>query len=358
MIEVMTIDSSGNVKNLEPVTDSNRCKSVGKLFIVAEDGSLSEGAVFLIHPENYARYSLPADKLVCLTDFHNLGELFDRPESFFVSFENVTKSQVFKSVLKHTQSVCPQNLFKARPAMLFNHISGCRSVDPITTFDYSVENDVEFLVLENECSCGKTVVLPNYMIPLRIKELDVAKTITLVGFPGNNVLQSRAIPYSDIDPGNSYITAGNELKQCTGRVIKANEDLIAIENSSVAGMSGSPILQIQDGEWVAVSILLGGPAVINHYELTSMSRHVLQHNFSEALQLLESIKKNQPHCCIDSILLMLEWGLLNAKEEGSLLLIRDMYFGLIKNYAKLLTPEDSVKILSHNLGFRLKKLFS
>ena len=96
MIEVMTIDSSGKVNDLEPVTDLDLSKSIGKLFIVAEDNSISEGTVFVIPPEECQRYSLPQDKLICLTDFHNIGEIFDRPQSFFVSFENVSRSGEFK----------------------------------------------------------------------------------------------------------------------------------------------------------------------------------------------------------------------------------------------------------------------
>ena len=357
MIEVMTIDSSGKVKELEPVTNPDMSKSIGKLFIVAEDNSIIEGTVFVIHPDEYQRYSLPPDKVICLTDFHNIGQLFDRPQSFFVSFENVSRSREFEDILKHTPIDCPQNIYKARPALHFGHHIGSRSIDPITGYAYSFENDIEFLVLDCECNCGRSVV-PSNIIPLRIKELDEAKELTLVGYPGWDVTRSQVIPYSRIYPGTSYITGGNVLKQCTGAMIKANDDLIAVEISSVAGMSGSPILQTQAGELVAVSILLGGPAVKNHYELVSLSQHVLKHEYSEGLQLLESLITNSPNFCKPYWLRCLEIMLSGNDEKCSILMIKTMYFELVKNFAAELTPEDSVLLLSHNLGFRLKKVLS
>ena len=354
MIEVMTIDSSGKVNDLEPVTDLDLSKSIGKLFIVAEDNSISEGTVFVIPPEECQRYSLPQDKLICLTDFHNIGEIFDRPRGFFVSFENVCRSGEFKSVLKHTPIDCPQNIYKAHPASQFRHHVGSKNIDPITGYAYSLENDIDFLVLECECSCGNTFA-PRDMIPLRIKELDETMALTLVGYPGAKVMESRAMPYSSIYPGNSYVTEGNVLKQCTGAMIKGNEDLIAVENSSVAGMSGSPILQTQDGKLVAVSILLGGPAVKNHYEFVSLSHYVLENRYPEGLQLFESLKNDLPNFCSAFWLRCLESGLSTNEEKGSISVIRIMYYDLVKNFAAEQTPENSVKLLSHNLGFRLKK---
>ena len=75
-----------------------------------------------------------------------------------------------------------------------------------------------------------------------------------------------------------------------GKAIDENSKIIAISNSSVAGMSGSAILQIVYDQIYVVGMLLGGPAIQYHREMMMIITAVNQENYSEALNILSVIE--------------------------------------------------------------------
>ena len=349
MTEVMTLDASGQINNLEDLEDQDLSRSIGKLYIVGKNDSVSEGTAFLVHPDSLQGYRFPQNSLICLTDFHNLGEIFSSPLNFYVSFENPCKSKKFVRSLKHLPENCPRNIFSCDVAFRFDHNSGNKNIDPITNFAYSIENDLDFLILKDTCPCGQACTVATPLIPLKIDDIDPAKELLLVGYPASEVPNKIALPYSRINPGTSFFTYGNQLKQCKGRIIDLNNDLIAITNSSIGGMSGSPIVQKKGSETIVVSMLLGGPAIELHSELISIAICISQKDFTQARNILSSVKQ-------DPFLEPLKYLLINQDKRCSLSICSLIYNRLIKKYAKTLPNPESV--LSHNLGFRIKKFFS
>ena len=354
MTEVMTLDASGHINNLEDLEDQDLSRSIGKLYIVGKKGSVSEGTAFLVHPDSLQGCGFPQNSLICLTDFHNLGEIFSSPLNFYVSFENPCESEDFAQTLKHLPGNCPRNIFSCDAAFRFDHNTGNKNIDPITNFAYSIKDDLDFLILKDTCPCGQVCRVGALLIPLKVDHVNPTEEILLVGYPGSQIPDKIALPYSTIDPGNSFVTKGNQLKQCKGRIIDLNSDLIVITNSSVGGMSGSPALQKRGSETIAVSMLLGGPAVEFHSELISIAIFISQRDFVQALSIFNSIR--QGLTVNPNKLNTFKDALQNQDRSTSLTICAAIYYRLIKKYAKTLPNPESV--LSHNLGIRIKNFFS
>ena len=355
MSEVMTVNSIQKVNELEPLAHPELAKSIGKLFIVSEDDSVLEATVFVIFPGSFPTLSFPADRILCLTDLHNVVAVFQKPKSLFVSFHHVCKPERIARALCHLPADCPQNLFKANPSQSFPSTQDPSDFDPVTGEPYSIRTDIEILSVDLECSCGRSVNPPD-IVPLPIGQLIDGLDLLLVGYPGSYIPQRRAMPYASINPGISFMTKGNVLKQSTGQVLDKNERLMAITNSSVTGMSGSPIFQDQGSGLVVVSILLGGPAVKNHFKFLRMSQHVLQNDFPQALALLNEVSSDSPTFCDPFDLGVLNYCLSVSDQKNSMMYISKIYFELIKKKSETLTREESLAQLSHNVGFRIESL--
>ena len=148
MTEVMILDVSGNINNLEDLEDRNLTSSIGKLYIVGKNGSVSEGTAFLVLPDSLQVYKFPQDRLICLTDFNNLEDFFSSPLNFYISFENPCESKNLVRSLRHLSGNCPRNIFSYDVAFRFGHNSINKNIDSITNFAYGIENDFDFLILK------------------------------------------------------------------------------------------------------------------------------------------------------------------------------------------------------------------
>ena len=363
MTEVMTLDGNGRVNDLETLTNPDLQKSIGKLYIIDADGSAAEGTAFLVQPcRNMSKPPPKPDDLICLTDFHNISPIFRKPQRFVVIFKDPFPSHHIDTIMNHNANNCPKNIFQATPLNCFSHDQNEKSEDPITGFYYSIENDIEALKLSRRCVCGEIASEPSDLIPLMIEEVDRTKKLTLVGYPGSGVPGRLALPYAIQSPWRSFfLTDGSAIKQSSGCILAENTDLFAISNSSVAGMSGSPMLQERNGRQVVVSMLLGGPAVYHHSSFIQIAMQVQMQNYQEALSIFENKKFDSfyPELCDQNLITELRGSLMYSLSSGCLFLISTLYFALIKTFSRSLNDNDEVvRLLSHNLGLILKNYFN
>jgi hypothetical protein len=120
--------------------------------------------------------------------------------------------------------------------------------------------------IENTCICGQALgPLANNVINISTSEVDEDSRCVLLGYPGL-VSNSAALTLKpDGDKHEAEVInqefVENKLIYTEGTILKST-NLIAITNSSAAGMSGSPLLIKKNGQWKVIGILIGGPAVL------------------------------------------------------------------------------------------------
>ena len=340
------------INQLDDVTDLILANSIGKLFII-NDLEVSEGTVFIINKVNFNFQGIDSNDIACFTNYHNVTSIFDTPEEFYVMFQNIIDPESFISIKQHQPCNCSRNIYTGIPIDIFNHSQKTnKSLDPITQNPYSVHNDLVVLVLKPKCPCGTIFQPQSSLSPLDITNLNATEELLLVGYPGGQVSRRIAIPYlPNVDPGTSFVTTGQVLKQSQGFVYDRNDLIAAVSNSSVLGMSGSGMLQRKDGKYFAVGILLGGPAVPHHKDLINIAQCVMKSKFCRAKKILKTITdidEKRLHKLIRSSK-AIRLTLCRKGKDACLLLLQKIYYKLIENYSKTLQTDDVLKELSHNL---------
>ena len=346
MMEVMTVNSSGQLNELEDPTDQSLFFSVGKTFCLFEGGGYGEGTVFVIKNENLPFKTHSNTNLVFLTCYHNVKSSFFEIEEIYVVFLETQKN--YLKMVFHDQKHCKEKCFKATSYRVKEELNDIIMFDSITNYPLSISNDIVELILEEKCNCGNIFKSNFAFIPLTLGPADFSKELTLIGFPGSLVEKKIAIPYQqNMQTKRSYLTGGNTLKMSKGHVLSNNEHIICCSNSSVAGMSGSVILQEFEGQYKAVGILQGGPAVRFHRDCIEISDN-LSKNMSLCEESLERCIEgsngetkyyfNDVLCCLRN-----NYALEKIKER-----LRSHYNDLIRLFSENLTKESKIQILSHN----------
>ena len=137
-----------------------------------------------------------------------------------------------------------------------------------------------------------------------------------------------------------YIQTYKELKKdCltwTEGTINAKGELIAITNSA-EDMSGSPLLTNEDGKWKVIGILIGGPAVLGHFEINSIFTPWYEESefckFSENLITLANEKGG-----FDSVKLLCSYikGAIIKQKDKMLVILKAFYYSRLKYACKMI----------------------
>ena len=122
MTEVMTLSSNGTVNELEILTIPELQKSIGKLYIVNSNQSVSEGTAFLVTPDRInGQRDFKSNEFICLTDFRNTARLFTDPEKFYIVFQDPYPADDIENILNHDKNNCVKYIFEAFPTYSFLH---------------------------------------------------------------------------------------------------------------------------------------------------------------------------------------------------------------------------------------------
>ena len=147
--------------------------------------------------------------------------------------------------------------------------------DPISECPYSLPNDIIIYEILNVCICGSRV------FPVQAGGLEIIdyKKITnteviLLGYPGllssqNSFPLKTGLTLEETEEMHDSMKE-NQLVWTEGHIEKKG-DLLAISNSSAGGMSGSPLLTYINNNWKVVGMLIGGPDVVDHYNLMKLA---------------------------------------------------------------------------------------
>ena len=139
----------------------------------------------------------------------------------------------------------------------------------------------------------------------------------------------------------------------TEGILNSISNLLAITNSSIGGMSGSPLMYHDGTEWGVCGILLGGPAVSGHRELLDL---IALREKGEPEQVIisetDNILKMQPALIFNGFShLMLYYHYPETWKETAV----GYYYSLIKCHCSFATLQGNASFassLNHNLAHR------
>ena len=228
-------------------------------------------------------------------------------------------------------------LFKIGP-----NENSSRDLDPITNCEYSVSCDFAMFKVLSLCICGKFCDLPLLHMPvLSPREISVDEELQIIGFMGPiNEISSPLKALSEenknlmcerLKPGKITISEGKSLRV---------GNLIAINNSTTPGFSGSPVLAVmENGIVCVVGVFVGGPAVYDHKILLEIASKSNQ-GLDQTIVLLRSLDLS-----IYPILGRLLSFLKRKNEE------KNIFYYSQKFYMRAIA-------LTHKMGFMSKSLLN
>jgi hypothetical protein len=189
----------------------------------------------------------------------------------------------------------PKTSFYAAPFLDFVDETDTQ-LDPITRCKYSLPGDaMVFLIFETP---NATVNLTPLQSSTR--ELEEGKEIVLFGYPGAPrepysreascplVIRHPEIHMEDI---NRAICGGKRLVKSSGNILKKG-DLLCVSCTSMVGMSGSPACIVENGEYKAVGILVGGACAPFQRELIRILGCITRRQVIQADSLLNEVIKS------------------------------------------------------------------
>ena len=221
--------------------------------------------------------------------------------------------------------------------------------DLITGEFYSIHDDIVALRPTGKCICGVLNQIPPIGHLNFLPTPDSGSTILLLGYPGIFTEKTKvfSLDVSEIEFNSVKTSFYSDSAMYTEGVILNRGIISCISASSVGGMSGSPMLYCDQGEWKISGMLVGGPAVYGHRKLLNIlgafydgDRNACEILINELENPL--VKRSR----VMAISLLDNYDILPE-------LVHDMYFREIKLESlelqkKFLNPKD---ILNHNLVY-------
>lgn len=120
-------------------------------------------------------------------------------------------------------------------------------------------------------------------------------------------------------------------------------------------MSGSPLLIQESGQWKVLGILLGGPAVLGHYEINSIAKY--WNDESQIIKIAEEMKlKVEMSIEANLIGLIYKFVMVGVGAPNSIVFpfLKTWYYELMKNLCLHIRSikggkKKITEILNHNL---------
>jgi hypothetical protein len=119
-------------------------------------------------------------------------------------------------------------------------------------------------------------------------------------------------------------------------------------------MSGAPLLAKEDGQWKVIGILLGGPAVLGHFELNSMAAH--WSDPSKVIKIAEELKikaEERDEMHFIEVAYKVAMALIGTSKGIAFPILKTFYYELIKITCDHIRSRHGGKmlleIINHNL---------
>jgi hypothetical protein len=217
--------------------------------------------------------------------------------------------------------------------------------DPINQNLYSIPGDVMlFLILELSPSAIQLSAIKPAQNPLALNT-----PVSVFGYPFYASLDliyplNKLEPKSELEVKNA-ICGGSRLVKSEG-IIKQTGEIHAISCTTAGGMSGSPVIIIENGLPCVAGILCGGPAAPLHRSFIDMIRKIQDSDWSSANLILHDLEG------LPDLSLFVDRAMFDQMK--TVLLARDAYCLdiILKIYNELLSRYVShadISFVNHNL---------
>jgi hypothetical protein len=340
--------------------DSKNQILVGEQFDPRDGKGLPERLVCRIYTDTgkgsgFAFQSVRGGKYI-ITNKHVIQSPFSTASRYAACFEHNQHNLQGSKLIKDADTVwhvCNTNVHALEIVNFLNPSSFIDQKDPITNKFYSIDDDIVALRFKEECVCGRSQPSPSLNEVLVIPTVPETIPVTLLGFPGNSEEKSRVLSLAD-DVNDIDFKAAlkaipkNVLHYSEGEIL-AKSIISCISNSSVAGMSGSPLLFKDVDGWKITGILLGGPAVPGHRELIKILEDHENLKYNECENQINTFTSDNPSLQRVANDLMLDFRTNNFKRT-----LINFYLRLINEEYLILTRQGSglsKTKLNHNLVF-------
>ena len=271
-LEVLIINASNHITFGTKFDSNNNTRLIPDNFVCRIYSNNGVGTGFAFRSKG--------GELMIMTVKHVLFSPITPASSHYgVCFKHDQSKKLHKNVFEKVANgkhQCRADIYRAMPANV-NFISNADQRDPVTGELYGLVDDIAALTVYDFCICG------NPLAPLTSLNLSLPKicdppnkdeSVILLGFPEKIADRDAVLPQRpDIDIVEVKSALMEMKANClvvTDGILTNSSNLLAITNSSIGGMSGSPLMYHDGTEWGVCGILLGGPAVSGHRELLDL----------------------------------------------------------------------------------------
>ena len=343
MSEILTLDSKGNIKTNDilqfKTNDSNPQFTIGRIYRLDN----CAGTGFIVNSCRYGPLFLSCKHLA--TDMFISKELpcwvcFDLNQQHYSLYQSfITKDE--------NDHICGR-FFKLKLLGLASSIHDpiCSELDSITNFPYNLPFDAALFFIKNKCTCNRFCKFPQFIPSKLTIPPSINEHIDIIGFMGRITMYTAPltdVTNADLETMNNSLKEGN-LAISRGNVISQG-DVFCVSNPTTSGFSGSPVLREIDGNLITWGLFLGGPALIDHSFLVTLSNQI-KNDENEAMNMLNHIDAEQYYC--------VNYFKKLLKSNLSVYCVKEVYEKMI-NVARRKNRYDKA-ILNHNLCLPLSRI--
>ena len=271
-LEVLIINASNHITFGTKFDSNNNTRLIPDNFVCRIYSNNGVGTGFAFRSKG--------GELMIMTVKHVLFSPITPASSHYgVCFKHDQSKKLHKNVFEKVANgkhQCRADIYRAMPANV-NFISNADQRDPVTGELYGLVDDIAALTVYDFCICGNPLAplaSLNLTLPKMSDPPNKDEIVTLLGFPGmiadRNVVLPQRPDIDDAEVNNALLQMKPYCLIVSEGIMNSISDLLAITNSSIGGMSGSPLMYHDGTEWCVCGILLGGPAVCGHRELLDL----------------------------------------------------------------------------------------